>query len=849
MRIENLANLFLRLFILLSITTQMGCTNVNPQVSVMKTVDSFNFIKNEVISADLISVPLQASCSRFIQSVEVSFDGGTTWMNDKSYNPTTTDCNGGNYLITLSKNIVPWKNQVFFDGQVIPVKFRALSLMGFYIYRDINVKYSTSPIPGGVVRYIGVDPEIYQYMKDGRTQQTATRLNDGNVLVVGGVSASVTLSSAEIYNANNGIWSQVSPMSLSRMAHTATLLTSGKVLVVGGQSSSVVFASALAEIYDPVTNKWSAAAAMNAARAFHTATILSDGKVLVTGGQDSSSNALSTAEIYDPVMNTWSLVAPMSASRALHTATLLKDGRVFMAGGKGASSQVLNSAEIYTPSTNTWSSVLAMSQIRYAHTATGLNDGRVLVIGGQQNIQGTVLSSPEIYDPMINQWTSVFATSTPRYLHTATLLNNGKVLISGGQAATGAILNSAEIYDSTAGTWSAAAPLNIPRFNHTATLLFTGKVLIAGGAVSSNATSQKETSSELYDPISNSWTAPSTINNMQVFSSTTYLGNGKILLYGGMGLYGSISQAKVFSTVTGAWTAINSPDPQTRLAPSVTLLLNGNALIAGGVTSGAGSSPTPASQIYNPNNNIWTAGSAMITNRTFPATVLLPSGKVLATGGSDTSSGSPILASAEVYDPSVNTWMSVAPMSIARSSHTATLLPGGKVFVCGGSYASNSFLASAEIYDPIANTWTAASPMSVARASHTATLLSNGKVLVSGGSNTSTLPLSSAEIYDPALNTWTPVPSMNTARAAHVATLLLSGDVVVTGGVGVGGSSDILNAVEVYNFNTNLWTTRASAVIAREAHAAILLPDQRVFIFGGTTAQLSLRRFYETLQP
>ena len=58
----------------------------------------------------------------------------------------------------------------------------------------------------------------------------------------------------------------------------------------------------------------------------------------------------------------------------------------------------------------------------------------------------------------------------------------------------------------------------------------------------------------------------------------------------------------------------------------------------------------------------------------------------------------PDLASAEVYDPSANTWTNVVSLNFARYQHTATLLPSGKVLVAGGY--GYGYLASAEVYDP-----------------------------------------------------------------------------------------------------------------------------------------------------
>ena len=172
----------------------------------------------------------------------------------------------------------------------------------------------------------------------------------------------------------------------------------------------------------------------------------------------------------------------------------------------------------------------------------------------------------------------------------------------------------------------------------------------------------------------------------------------------------------------------------------------------------------------------WVPTGSFVMARSRHTATLLPNGKVLVAGGNN----GPALSGAELYDPATGTWTATGSMGTARSRHTATLLPNGKVLVAGGFNELDGFLSSAELYDPASGTWTATGNLGTGRGFHTATLLPNGKVLVAGGNNGAVL--SSAELYDPASGTWTATGSLGTARDLHTATLLPKGKVLVAGG-------------------------------------------------------------------
>jgi hypothetical protein len=70
-------------------------------------------------------------------------------------------------------------------------------------------------------------------------------------------------------------------------------------------------------------------------------------------------------------------------------------------------------------------------------------------------------------------------------------------------------------------------------------------------------------------------------------------------------------------------------------------------------------------------------------------------------------------------------------LNFGRSDHTATLLSDGTVLITGG--ANGGATASAEIYDPTTDSFSLTGSLLYARRSHAASELPDGRVLVSGG--------------------------------------------------------------------------------------------------------------------
>ena len=314
---------------------------------------------------------------------------------------------------------------------------------------------------------------------------------------------------------------------------------------------------------------------------------------------------------------------------------------------------------------------------------------------------------------------------------------------------------------------------------------------------------------------------------------------------------GTVAASAEVDVTTDTWTAAPQMPTERVAGHTATLLANGKLLVAGGVKSaGAG---TAAVDLFDPIALAWTSAAPMSVMRSSHTATLLADGRVLVTGGSTVSAaaaqGYVNNASAEIYDPVANTWTATAPMSVARSHHTATRLPDGKVLVVGGENALYLVEASAEVYDPVANTWTATRlPPLSPRSQHTATLLSSGLVLIAGGFdivNGVLTPLATAELYDPVLHTtsstdthgvttvtitggvdFTATTSMAFTHYGHSATRLGDGRVVIVGGT--------TTQTELYDPATATWTTQGATAATHTSHGAVLLADGRLLVTGGT---------------
>jgi hypothetical protein len=262
-------------------------------------------------------------------------------------------------------------------------------------------------IPGGSWR-------VVPGLEGGRYAPTATLLASGGgtdtVLVVGGYRSDTEecQRSAQLFDSATGRFTPTGSLAVGRNFHTATRLEDGRVLIAGGFHTRLG-SLASAELYDPRSGVFtSTGGSLTVPRELYTATRLPDGRVLLVGGFDTHSRrTLASAEVYDPGSGRFTRTpGSMAVSRFGHDALWIPSlKKVLIAGGKqhdqytGREWRALDGAELFDPETGQFTPLPPMRHRRDRPTLGLLPDGRILIAGGKDDESTEKPREAEIFDP------------------------------------------------------------------------------------------------------------------------------------------------------------------------------------------------------------------------------------------------------------------------------------------------------------------------------------------------------------------------------------------------------------------------------------------------------------------
>ncbi|MFN2606564.1 MAG: kelch repeat-containing protein [Acidimicrobiales bacterium] len=468
---------------------------------------------------------------------------------------------------------------------------------------------------------------------------------------------------------------------------------------------------------------WAAAAPLPGARYNSTATDLEDGRVLVVGGTDDftpgRATTLASAELYDPSTGTWSATGSVAVGRSSHTATRLADGRVLVAGGLGVDpARGFDQDTLIAPA-----ATLAVDDVtgrdgQEVSSAVAAHVG-VAPAPDRPDLRVSASSDPPAGSPVA---IGSSLTYTFRYFN------------SGGRPAAGVLTDPLPdaldfVGASPGGTFD---PSN-------RTVAFDLGPVASGTSATAPAGTVSVTVALRTFP-QNPDTSGGLENAAHLDGATSNMLRHEVV--GGDPGPGPVPRIAV---------SADPPDgaavrPGTHITYTFSIFNPGGAPQDGAVLRDtlpleldfvAGDGAT-----FDPDTRVVTFAPVTVAPGTTAASPATTRQLTVAVTARSEAMGA--LTSAEIYDPRKGSWSPAQPMHVARLSHTATLLPDGRVLVAGGAFQEDRppTTSSAELYDPTSGAWTETGPLAgtcgsatveCGRSNHTATLLPDGRVLVTGG--------------------------------------------------------------------------------------------------------------------
>lgn len=286
-----------------------------------------------------------------------------------------------------------------------------------------------------------------------RADATAFEIEDGRVVIFGGVDGETTVPPIEVLHPDAFEQFTISQGgSFPRVAHGMAYIEGsdtkfdGHHLVIGGdmtcpdflcfptndpaydisyfKSGSVVFE----EVFS-VSDTFIGAKFVQ----------LPEGRVGLVAGVNASGSYGNRPFIFEPTQDAIVIASQTISGREQHTATVMDpvSGTVLVVGG--VSDELHADAVIWQPDVSANETLGDLTQARMRHTATLLPDNRVLIIAGATGTNwssaGVPLDSIELFNPSSETFSLENAVLTwPRMRHVSVLNEDNSVLICGGSA-------------------------------------------------------------------------------------------------------------------------------------------------------------------------------------------------------------------------------------------------------------------------------------------------------------------------------------------------------------------------------------------------------------------------------
>ncbi len=677
-----------------------------------------------------------------------------------------------------------------------------------------------------------------------------------NVLIAGGQNSGGALSSGDVFDLRVLKFHSVSnQMTQARTNGAAIPMSNGKVLLAGGAGGSEQV-----DLYDFGANKFDSTSSLLQTNSGLGGALLNNGQVLVVSLTDAGTPA-SDAELYSPSFEPMGgvLLSSSESSDSFGAACSLAF----------SSSTISTCKTTVTPANVATSlhTITATYQAFFIHNTSNIT-ASFMVTPAPTSMEVASSGSPSVFgQPVI--FTAVVTDGSAG--STATPTGAVQFIVDGVNlgspvALTGASSNSSMANQSTASLSVAGSPHTVVA-NY---LNADGNFIDSSGALTSSQTVRAATTSTAIasslNPSNFGQSVTFTATITDTFTGSTAAPSGSVQFvvdgtnFGSpVALTGAGTTSSTASTATSTLAVTGSPHTvaanyvnadgnfgasNSTLNPGQSVSATNTSVV---VTSSAGTialgdtvtltaTVTPASGAGTP--------TGLVTF--FDGAKPLGSGTLSVAGGNDQATFSTsalfsgIHSISAAYDGDANFAASAPSQPIIQTvqgrKFTSSLVLNPAAVVVGQTSTGTITVTDQGASFPpgTPDTFVNTGAPTTGRSGFILIPFSDHEVLIAGGKDANGNMLQSAEIYNASTASFTATGNLNIARTGALAVLLPNGKVLVAGGSSDGTANGALNTAELFNPVTGTFVTAGQNMTAARVGATInLLNNGQVLLAGG----------------
>jgi N-acetylneuraminic acid mutarotase len=287
-------------------------------------------------------------------------------------------------------------------------------------------------------------------------------------------------------------------------------------------------------------------------------------------------------------VNNWHQLTPITSTptgRNDNGVSRINNDSILIFGGETGTGRT-NETWIYSLSKRSWyqQNPSTPPSNRMYIPIERITDDKILFFGGNDGI-APELSDTWVYDVSDGQWTQLTPATTPpsRMFHSLAYIGDDKVLMFGGNDTPTPLLSDTWVYDYSDGNWTQLFPGASPSARRGASMSYIGddKVILFGGG--SGGGVQSDT--WIFDLSDGNWTnvAPATTPTQRMQHGIEYLGGDQVIMFGGYDGVNYINSTYIYDLSDGNWTNVApATSPSIRGAIEMGAILDEKIILFGG---------------------------------------------------------------------------------------------------------------------------------------------------------------------------------------------------------------------------------------------------------------------------